>query len=55
MLAYYAMHAPNLVVKLRYGLGHQSSPDPALLGPVRLVLTAPGWIQLGTIQLNLAF
>src|SRR4029078_1398157 len=25
-LAYYAMHTQNLVVKARYGLGHQSAP-----------------------------
>ncbi|HEY7376419.1 MAG TPA: hypothetical protein VIF57_29945 [Polyangia bacterium] len=54
-LAYYAMHTQNLVVKARYGLGHQSSPGMAALGPVPLILTTPGRIQLFTIQLNLAF
>jgi len=54
-LAYYAMHTQNLVVKARYGLGHQSAPAMAALGPVPLILSTPGRIQLFTIQLNLAF
>jgi hypothetical protein len=54
-LAFYASHSQGLVVKLRYGAGHQDSPDMASLGAVPLVLASPGWAQLGTLQLNLAF
>ena len=53
-LAWYVSHSQNLVIKLRYGLGHQDSPGMAALGDVPLVLPA-GRTQLGTIQLNLAF
>jgi hypothetical protein len=52
--AWYASHSQNLVIKVRYGLGHQDSPGMAALGDVPLVLTA-GRTQLGTVQLNLAF
>jgi len=55
MLGYYVMHSPNLVVKLRYGIGHQDAPDMTMLGAVPLILATPGRIQLGTLQLNLAF
>jgi hypothetical protein len=55
MTAYYAMHTQNLVVKARYGIGHQDSPGAAALGPVPVILSTPGRIQLFTIQLNLAF
>src|SRR5262249_45789572 len=55
MLAYYAMHTQNLVVKVRYAFGHQESPGAAALGLVRLIVTTAGPIQLFTIQLNLAF
>jgi len=54
-LAYYFMHTPNLVLKLRYGYGHQDTVDMAQQGPVTLVLSTPGRIQLFTIQLNLMF
>jgi hypothetical protein len=54
-LAYYVSHTQNLVVKLRYGIGHQDSPGTAALGPVPLVLDAPGRAQIFTLQLNLAF
>ena len=54
-LALYAMHSPNLVVKVRYAYGHQDAVDMAALGPVTLVLGTPGRIQLFTTQLNLAF
>jgi hypothetical protein len=53
-LAFYASRSQNLVVKLRYGFGHQSSPGAAALGEVPLILPA-GRTQLGTLQLNLAF
>ena len=53
-IAWYVSHSQHLVVKLRYGLGHQDTPGMAALGDVPLVLPA-GRTQLGTIQLNLAF
>jgi hypothetical protein len=53
-VAWYVSHSQNLVIKLRYALGHQDSPGMAALGDVPLVLPA-GRTQLGTIQLNLAF
>jgi hypothetical protein len=49
------MLTQNLVLKARYGYGHQSSPDMAALGPVPLVIAVPGTTQLWTVQLNLAF
>jgi hypothetical protein len=51
-LAYY-VHAPNLVLKLRYGNGDQHSPGMTALGPVTLPLAA-GHTQLVTLQFNLA-
>jgi hypothetical protein len=55
MLAYYVSHSQGLVVKLRYAAGHQNSPGMAALGPVPLIISTPGWTQLGTLQLNIAF
>jgi hypothetical protein len=51
-LAYY-VHAPNLVLKLRYGNGDQHSPGMTALGPVTLPVAA-GHTQLVTLQFNLA-
>ena len=53
-VAYYVTHSPNLVVKLRYGIGEQQSPGMDALGAVAL-FTRPGELQIGTVQLNLAF
>jgi hypothetical protein len=53
-VAYYASHSPNLVVKLRYGIGEQQSPGMEALGPVTL-FTRQGTLHIGTAQLNLAF
>jgi hypothetical protein len=53
-LAYYVSHSQNLVVKARYGLGEQESPGMEALGPVSL-FTREGTLQIGTVQLNLAF
>jgi hypothetical protein len=49
--AWYAI-GTKLVVKLRWALGNQHSPDPATLGAVVLPLPA-GTTQLFTLQLNL--
>ncbi len=54
-LAWYVSHTQNLVIKLRYGIGHQSSPGTYALGAVPLVLSEPDRAQLFTLQLNLAF
>lgn len=53
-VSYYISHSPGLVVKLRYAAGHQRSPGKDALGAVPLILSTPGWTQLGTLQLNLA-
>jgi hypothetical protein len=53
-VAYYVTHSPNLVVKLRYGIGRQQSPGMDALGAVTLI-TKQGNFQLATAQLNLAF
>jgi hypothetical protein len=53
-VAYYVTHSPNLVVKLRYGIGEQQSPGMEALGPVSL-FTREGELQIATLQLNLAF
>jgi hypothetical protein len=53
-VAYYVTHSPNLVVKLRYGIGEQQTPGMEALGDVAL-FTRPGEFQIGTVQLNLAF
>jgi hypothetical protein len=55
MTAYYPMRAQNLILKARYGIGHQDAPDPATLGAVQLMIPTPGRIQLFTVQLNLSF
>ncbi|HEX3905081.1 MAG TPA: hypothetical protein VH853_19760 [Polyangia bacterium] len=52
-VAYY-IHAPILVLKLRYGLADQQSPGVAALGPVVLPIE-PGRSQVLTLQLNLAY
>ncbi|NBD11398.1 MULTISPECIES: hypothetical protein [Corallococcus] len=46
--------APFLAFKLRYQFAHQRSPDPELLGAVKLAHD-PGTSNLVTLQLNLAF
>jgi hypothetical protein len=50
----YYISAPNLVLKLRYGYGHQETPGEDELGPVALAIT-PGKTHIVTLQLNLAF
>jgi hypothetical protein len=52
-VAYY-IHAPVLVLKLRYGIADQQTPGMAALGSVSLPLAA-GRSQILTLQLNLAF
>ena len=61
--AFYSIRGPARLVRLalaRAGReaalrrGHQNSPGMDALGPVPLIIT-PGWTQLGTLQLNLAF
>ena len=52
-VAYY-IHAPVLVLKLRYGYADQQTPGPAALGSVSLPIQA-GRSQILTLQLNLAF
>jgi len=52
-VAYY-VHAPVLVLKLRYGIADQQTPGMAALGSVSLPLTA-GRSQVLTLQLNLAY
>jgi hypothetical protein len=52
-IAYY-IHAPVLVLKLRYGLADQQTPGMAALGAVSLPIQA-GRSQIVTLQLNLAF
>jgi hypothetical protein len=54
-IAWYPAHSPSLVLKLRYGFGHQSSPGMAALGSVPLVISTPGNTQIATVQGNLAF
>ncbi len=54
-IAWYPAHSPNLVLKLRYGFGHQNSPGTAALGAVPLVISTPGNTQIATVQGNLAF
>lgn len=51
--AYY-VHAPNVVLKLRYGVGDQDTPGMAALGPVSLPIP-PGTTHIVTLQLNIAF
>lgn len=48
------IHAPELVLKLRYAWMHQRSPDPAALGAVPLPF-AVGTTNLLTLQLNASF
>jgi hypothetical protein len=52
-VAYY-IHAPVLVLKLRYGIGDQQTPGTAALGSLSLPITA-GRSQVLTLQLNLAY
>ena len=52
-VAYY-IHAPVLVLKLRYGVADQQTPGMAALGSVSLPIE-PGRSQILTLQLNLAF
>jgi hypothetical protein len=52
--ASYYIHAPMLVVKLRYGIADQQTPGKSALGPVSLPIAA-GRSQLVTAQLNLAY
>jgi len=54
-LAWYPSHSQHLVLKLRYGFGHQNSPGMAALGSVPLVISTPGNTQIATVQGNLAF
>jgi hypothetical protein len=51
-MAWY-VHAPTLIVKLRYGYSDQQSPGMTALGAVTLPATA-GHLQIITLQLNLA-
>lgn len=48
------IHAPELVLKLRYAYLHQKTPDAATLGTFTLPF-APGHTNLVTLQLTLAF
>jgi hypothetical protein len=52
--AWYVSQSPNLVVKLRYGMGEQKSPGKDALGPVPL-FTSVGKFYITTLQVNLAF
>lgn len=52
-VAYY-IHAPVLVLKLRYGIADQQTPGTAALGSVSLPIAA-GRSQVLTLQLNLAY
>jgi hypothetical protein len=54
-VAYYASRSQGLVIKLRYGYGHQDSPGMAALGAVPLVIANPGRTQIGTLQIHLSF
>jgi len=51
--AYY-IHAPYLVLKLRFGYANQQSPGEDALGPVTVYLPT-GKSYLGTLQLNASF
>ena len=52
-VAYY-IHAPVLVLKLRYGIADQQTPGMAALGSVSLPIQS-GRSQVLTLQLNLAY
>jgi hypothetical protein len=49
------IHAPNLVMKFRYGYGRQDSPGTDALGKVPLPVGNTGNLHLATVQLNLSF
>jgi hypothetical protein len=49
------IHAPNLVMKFRYGYGRQDSPGTEALGKVPLPVANTGNLHIATVQLNLSF
>ncbi len=49
------IHAPQLVLKLRYGYGRQSSPGEEALGVVPLPVANVGNLHIASLQMNVMF